>query len=82
MTPEDWKKKCIMWSFITCALHQIYLEQSMLKRMRLARYVACTEERNAHGVAVGKPYGKRPSGRTILKWMLEKLNGVIWTGFI
>jgi hypothetical protein len=54
----------------------------MLQRMRLARHVACTEARNARRVVVGKPYGKRPSEWIILKWILEKLNGVVRTGFI
>jgi hypothetical protein len=37
---------------------------------------------------VGKPEGKRPPRkprsrrRIIMPWMLEKQNGVVWTGFI
>jgi hypothetical protein len=37
---------------------------------------------------VGKPEGKRPLGRPrnecemILKWILEKYEEVVWTGFI
>jgi hypothetical protein len=34
------------------------------RRMRWVEHVACMDEkRNAEGVLVGKPEGKRPSGR-------------------
>jgi hypothetical protein len=39
-------------------------------------------------VLTGKPEGTRPQknldvgGRIILRWILEKYDGVIWTGFI
>jgi hypothetical protein len=31
---------------------------------------------------VGKPEGKRPIGKSTLKWMLETKNGMVWTGLI
>jgi hypothetical protein len=43
---------------------------------------------NAYRILVGKPEEKRPLGRprrrwwTILKWILEKQVGVVWTGSI
>jgi hypothetical protein len=43
------------------------------------------EERNVYRILVRKPKGKRPLGRsrrrgwTILKWILERQNGVVWT---
>jgi hypothetical protein len=44
------------------------------------------ERRYACRVLVGKPEVKRPlerpSGMMILKWILEKQDGVVWTGFI
>jgi hypothetical protein len=45
------------------------------------------EIRNVYKILVGKPEGKRPLGRhksrwsIILKWILEKLGGNVWTGF-
>jgi hypothetical protein len=44
--------------------------------------------RNSYRVLVGKPEGKRPRNspnvgqRIILKWVLEKQGGVVWTGLI
>jgi hypothetical protein len=41
-----------------------------------------------HSVLVGKPEGKNHykdldvGGRIILRWILEKQDGVVWTGFI
>jgi hypothetical protein len=46
------------------------------------------EKRNAYRVLVGKPEENRPLGRPrrngwiILKWILERQNGVVWTGLI
>jgi hypothetical protein len=46
------------------------------------------EKRNAYRLLVGKPEGKRPLGRPrrrrgiILGWILEKWNGVMWTGLV
>jgi hypothetical protein len=37
-------------------------------------------ERGVHRVLVGKPEGKRPLGRIILRWMFRKLEGVVGTG--
>jgi hypothetical protein len=44
------------------------------------------EKRNAYRLLVGKPGGKKPlgrprrSGRIILGWILERWDGVMWTG--
>jgi hypothetical protein len=46
------------------------------------------EKMNAYRILVGKPEKKRPLGRArrswkvLLRWILEKQDGVIWTGFI
>jgi hypothetical protein len=46
------------------------------------------EKRNAYSLLVGKPEGKRPLGRPrrrweiILGWILEKWDGVMWTGLV
>jgi hypothetical protein len=43
-------------------------------------------KRNAYRILVGKPEGKRPVGRpnlsgwTILKWILERRDGMGWYG--
>jgi hypothetical protein len=46
------------------------------------------EKRNMYEILMGKPEGQRPvgrpkrSGRIILKCMLERWEGVVWTGLI
>jgi hypothetical protein len=45
------------------------------------------EMRNAYSILVGKSEGKRPLRRPsvdwkVLKWMLGKLGGKVWTGLI
>jgi hypothetical protein len=46
------------------------------------------ENRNAYRMLVGKPEGKRPledldvGGRIILERILERYDGVVWTGLI
>jgi hypothetical protein len=46
------------------------------------------EKRNAYKILVGNPEGKRPLGRpsvggwTILKWILERHDGMVWIGSI
>jgi hypothetical protein len=41
------------------------------------------EKRNAYRILVGKPEGKRPlGGWTILKWILERQDGMEWIGLI
>jgi hypothetical protein len=45
-------------------------------------------KRNAYRILIGKPEGNRPLGRprcnvwTVLKWILERFDGVVWTGSI
>jgi hypothetical protein len=47
------------------------------------------EQSNAYRILVGKPEGKRDhwedqdvGGWTILKWILERQNGMVWIGLI
>jgi hypothetical protein len=45
------------------------------------------EKRNAYRILVGMPEGKRSlgrprRGRTILKWILERQDGMVWIGLI
>jgi hypothetical protein len=53
--------------------------------------VACSTnegEEDASRILVGKPEGKRPvevqdvGGWTLLKWFLEREDGMVWTGLI
>jgi hypothetical protein len=40
-------------------------------------------KRNAYRILLGKPEGKRPLGeRTKLRRILEKWDGMVWTGLI
>jgi hypothetical protein len=54
--------------------------------MRWAGHVAQMREKNSYRILVGKPEGKKPLGRprsrgwTILKWILERQDGMIWIG--
>jgi hypothetical protein len=54
--------------------------------MRWAGYVTrMGVKRNAYRIFVGKPKKKEDhdvGGRVILSWILEKSDGVIWTGSI
>jgi hypothetical protein len=74
-------------------LHNLYpspiiFRKIKSRRMRWAENVATNgENRNAYMFLVGKLEGKRPlgkptSGRVILKWILERYDGMAWTGFI
>jgi hypothetical protein len=38
------------------------------------------ERRGLYRVLVGKPEGKRPLGRIILRWIFRKWVVVVWTG--
>jgi hypothetical protein len=45
------------------------------------------EKRNAYRLLVRKPEGKRPPGRPrcrriLLGWILERWDGVMWTGLV
>jgi hypothetical protein len=71
-------------------LHNLHSSPSIIRmiksrRIRLAEHVVRTEEKmNAYRYLVEKK-GKRPLGRLgrlVLNWILEKQDGVIWTGFI
>jgi hypothetical protein len=59
------------------------------RSMRWVRHVARRgEKRNAYRILVETPEGKRPLGEqdvggwTILKWILDKYNGMVWIGLI
>jgi hypothetical protein len=60
------------------------------RRMRWAVHVTrMGEKRNAYRLLVGKPEGKRVLGRprrrwldNILRWILERWDGVMWTGLV
>jgi hypothetical protein len=59
------------------------------RRVKLIGHVASKgKKRNACRVLVGKPEERGPLGRPrcrlgiVLRWILEKLDGMIWTGFI
>jgi len=55
-------ENCMMWSFITCMLHQILL-LTKSRRMSWVGHVASMEAlRNLYKIVVGKPEGKRPFG--------------------
>jgi hypothetical protein len=54
---------------------------SKSRRMRWSGHVArMGEERNMYRLLVGKPEGKRPLGRPRRRWVLERWDGVMWTG--
>jgi hypothetical protein len=59
------------------------------RMMKWAGHVArMGAKRNAYRVLVGKSEGKEPledldvGGRSIPKWILERLDGMVWTGLI
>jgi hypothetical protein len=59
-------------------IHNLYSSSSIIRkikswRRRWAEQVAqMGEKRNAYRILVGKPEGKTPLGRSILKWILER----------
>jgi hypothetical protein len=58
-----------MRSFITCTPPNI-IRMIKSRRMRWAGHVArLREKRNAYGILIGKPEGKRPLGRLGSKWV-------------
>jgi hypothetical protein len=66
------------------SLNIVKMKSRMIKR---AGQAACIGEfRNACKIFVGRTEGKRRFGRprrrwrTILKWILRKYNGRVWTG--
>jgi len=51
------------------------------RRMRWARHVArMGERRGIYKDLVGKPEGKRPLGKIILRWIFRKWDVGVWTG--
>jgi hypothetical protein len=44
------------------------------------------EKRNVYKILVGKPEGKRPLGRrrqwTVLRWILQRQDGMVWIELI
>jgi hypothetical protein len=86
---ENLKTHTVMTSFIVWSLHQIWSRWSNKIWMKWSVYVAGTEKiRNVCEIFVGKPKGKRPLDGPkcrrglILKWNLNKLGAMMWTGFI
>jgi hypothetical protein len=75
-------------------LRDLYFSPSIIRiiksrRMRWAGHVARVgEKRNAYRLLVGKPEGRRPLGRPrrrrwiILGRILERWDGVMWTGLV
>jgi hypothetical protein len=75
-------------------LHNLYCSAKIIRmiksrRMRSAWHVALMGRRGyAYMILVEKPEGKRPLGKPRrrwednIKWILEKWDGVVWTGFI
>jgi hypothetical protein len=73
-------------------LHNLYSSPSIIRmiksrRMRWAGHAArMGKKRNICRILVGKPEGKRPLRRPrhrwwiILKWILERSDGVVWCG--
>jgi hypothetical protein len=70
-------------------LHNLYCSPSMIRiiksrRMRWAVHVArMGEKRNAYGILVGKPEGKRPLGRPKCRWEVNirmDLREIGWGG--
>jgi hypothetical protein len=75
-------------------LQNVYSSQNIIRIiksrcMRWAGHLArMRKKRNTYRILVGKPEGKRPLGRPrhrlvgILKWIIERKEGMIWIGFI
>jgi hypothetical protein len=73
-------------------LHNLYSSLSIIRvtqsrRMRWAGHVTNGVKRNAYRLLVGKLEGRRQEaqdvgGWIILKWIIERQDGVVWTGFI
>jgi hypothetical protein len=70
-------------------LHNLYSSPSIIRmiksrRMRWAGHVALMgEKRNAYGILVGMPEGKRPLGRPRRRWVDNikmDLRGIGWDG--
>jgi hypothetical protein len=75
-----------MRSFITSNSPSI-IRMIKSRRMKWAGHVARMGKRNAYTILMGKPEGKKPLGRprrewTIIKWILNRKDGVVWTGSI
>jgi len=53
------------------------------RRVRWVGHIAHVGEmRNAYNILVGKPERKRPIRSSMHRWILGKLGGKMWTGFI
>jgi hypothetical protein len=74
--------------YVNGELHNLYPSPSIIRmiksrRIRWAGHVArMGEKRNAYRILMGMPEGKRPGGWTILKWILERQDAVVWIGLI
>jgi hypothetical protein len=69
-------------------LHNLYSSLSIIRiitsrRMRCAGHAPYMgAKRNIYRVLVGKPVGNRPLGKPRHMWILEKWDGVVWTGLM
>jgi hypothetical protein len=75
-------------------LHDLYSSPSIIRiiKSRIMRWkghaARMGEKRNAYRLLVGKPEGKRPLRRRRCRWVdnigwiLERLDGVMWTGLV
>jgi hypothetical protein len=76
---------CIMMSFISCTLYSILLR---CKEDEMDRACSHAWERNAYGILVGKPEGKRPLRRPRHRWGdnirmdIREIGWKVWTGCI
>jgi hypothetical protein len=74
--------------------HNLYFLPSVIRMVKSWRIrwtgfvVRMGKEMNAYRIFVANPEEKRPvenkdvGGRIILKWFLEKYDGLVWTGFV
>jgi hypothetical protein len=69
-------------------IHSKETKHTTHEKIAGGRVARMGEKRNAYRILVGKPDGKRPLGRPrrswvdISKWIIERLDGMVWIGFI
>jgi hypothetical protein len=67
-------------------LNDLYSSPNMVRviksrRLRWVGHIACMgERRGLYRVLVGKPVGKRPFRRVMLRWIFRKEDVGLWTG--
>jgi hypothetical protein len=71
-----------------CKMGNLYTSPNTIRaiksrRVRWVGHIAHVGEmRNAYNILVGKPERKRPIRSSMHRWILGKLGGKMWTGFI